>query len=51
MTVAEFLDREWLPAVEATVRPLSVEKYRQAVRLYSSRKSARTACRASRRRI
>lgn len=34
LSVAEFLDSEWLPAIEATVRPLTVEKYRQAVRLY-----------------
>ncbi len=34
LTVADFLKREWLPAVEGTLRPLSAEKYRQAVRLY-----------------
>jgi integrase len=34
VTVAEFLETEWLPAVEGTLRPLSVQRYRAVVRLY-----------------
>jgi integrase len=34
LTVSEFLVGEWLPAVRGTLRPLSYEKYEQAVRLY-----------------
>lgn len=34
LTVGEFLTTEWLPAVESTLRPLSVTKYRSAIRLY-----------------
>jgi integrase len=31
-TVAEFLEREWLPAVEDTIRPLPFESYERACR-------------------
>jgi integrase len=34
LTVADFLEREWLPAVEGTLRPLSVQRYRNIIRLY-----------------
>ena len=34
LTVGEFLTAEWLPAVEGTLRPLSVTKYRTTIRLY-----------------
>jgi integrase len=34
LTVADFLEREWLPAVEGTLRPLSVQRYRSIIRLY-----------------
>ena len=34
LTVAEFLEREWLPAVEGTLRPLSVQRYRSVILLY-----------------
>ena len=34
LTVAEYLEREWLPAVEGTLRPLSVKRYRSVIRLY-----------------
>jgi integrase len=34
LTVADFLEHEWLPAVEGTLRPLSVQRYRSVVRLY-----------------
>ncbi len=34
MTVTEFLNGEWLPAVEGTLRPLSVTQYRMITRLY-----------------
>jgi len=34
LTVADFLEREWLPAVEGTLRPLSVQRYRSVIRLY-----------------
>jgi len=34
LTVAEFLEFEWLPAVENTLRPLSIQRYRSLVRLY-----------------
>jgi integrase len=34
LTVADFLEREWLPAVEGTLRSLSFIKYEQVVRLY-----------------
>lgn len=32
-TLAEFLNQQWLPAVEATLRPLSFTQYRSIVRL------------------
>src|SRR5215203_543229 len=32
-TLANFLTAEWLPAIEATLRPLSFVQYEQAVRL------------------
>jgi hypothetical protein len=28
LTMTEFLEREWLPAVESTLRPLSAQRYR-----------------------
>lgn len=34
MTLGEYLTGEWLPAVEGTLRPLSVQRYRAIVRLY-----------------
>jgi integrase len=34
LTVAAFLTAEWLPAVNGRLRPLSVTKYEQIVRLY-----------------
>ena len=34
LTVGEFLTTEWLPAVRGTLRPLSVTKYEQVIRLY-----------------
>ena len=34
LTVADFLDHEWLPAVEPTLRPLSATRYRSVVRPY-----------------
>ena len=34
LTVADYLEREWLPAVEGTLRPLSVQRYRSIIRLY-----------------
>ena len=34
LTVAEYLNAEWLPAVESTLRPLSVTKYRAMIRRY-----------------
>jgi integrase len=34
LTVAEYLDCEWLPAVESTLRPLSYRRYANVVRLY-----------------
>jgi hypothetical protein len=34
LTVRDYLEREWLPAVEGTLRPLSVTKYRATIRLY-----------------
>lgn len=34
LTVGEYLNGEWLPAVESTLRPLSVTKYAAAIRLY-----------------
>jgi integrase len=33
-TLADYLEHEWLPAVEGTLRPLSATRYRSAVRLY-----------------
>jgi integrase len=33
LTLAEFLEREWLPAVEGTLRPLSFTQYTSVVRL------------------
>jgi integrase len=33
LTVTDFLEREWLPAVEGTLRPLSVQRYRSIIRL------------------
>ncbi len=33
LTLGDFLTDEWLPAIEATVRPLTFTKYRQIVRL------------------
>jgi integrase len=32
-TLAEFLNGEWLPSVESTLRPLSITQYRSVVRL------------------
>jgi integrase len=32
-TLAEFLSEEWLPGIQATIRPLSFVQYEQAVRL------------------
>ena len=34
LTVADYLEREWMPAVEGTLRPLSVQRYRAIIRLY-----------------
>jgi integrase len=34
LTVTDHLEREWLPAVEGTLRPLSIQRYRSVVRLY-----------------
>src|SRR5215212_5262357 len=34
VTVADYLTGEWLPAVEGTLRPLSVQRYRAIIRLY-----------------
>ena len=34
LVLAEYLTDEWLPAVEGTLRPLSVTRYRAVVRLY-----------------
>jgi integrase len=34
LTVTEFLEDEWLPAVTGTLRPLSAQRYRNVVRLY-----------------
>lgn len=34
LTLSEFLEREWLPAVEPTLRPLSHDRYARIVRLY-----------------
>lgn len=34
LTVAEYLTAEWLPAVRGTLRPLSVLKYEQVIRLH-----------------
>jgi integrase len=34
ITVADYLTGEWLPAVEGTLRPLSVQRYRAIIRLY-----------------
>jgi integrase len=34
LTVADFLEHEWIPAVEGTLRPLSVQRYRSIIRLY-----------------
>jgi integrase len=34
LTVAAFLSDEWLPAVQNTLRPLSVAKYEQVIRLH-----------------
>ena len=34
LTIAEFLETEWLPAIENTLRPLSVQRYRSIIRLY-----------------
>lgn len=34
MTLGEYLTGEWLPAVEGTLRPLSVTRYRAIIRLY-----------------
>lgn len=34
ITLGDFLEREWLPAIEPTVRPLSFARYRQSVRAH-----------------
>lgn len=34
LTVADFLEREWVPAVAGTLRPLSVQRYAAVIRLY-----------------
>src|SRR5215216_2991515 len=34
VTVGEFLESEWLPAVQGTLRPLSATRYRSIIRLY-----------------
>ncbi len=34
LTLGAFLLDEWMPAIEATLRPLSVERYRSVIRLY-----------------
>src|SRR5215217_6456665 len=34
LALGDYLEREWLPAVEGTLRPLSVTKYRATIRLY-----------------
>jgi integrase len=34
LTIGDYLTGEWLPAVEGTLRPLSVTKYRTSIRLY-----------------
>lgn len=34
LTVGEYLDAEWLPAVQSTLRPLSYDRYANVVRLY-----------------
>ena len=34
LTLGDYLEREWLPAVEGRLRPLSVTKYRSTIRLY-----------------
>ena len=34
LTVGEYLDGEWLPAVQSTLRPLSYHRYANVVRLY-----------------
>ena len=33
-TFREYLNGEWLPSVEATLRPLSVAKYQSTIKLY-----------------
>jgi integrase len=34
LTLGDFLEREWLPAIEGTVRPLTLAAYRSRVRRY-----------------
>ena len=34
LTLGDFLTTEWLPAVEGTLRPLSLTRYESAIRLY-----------------
>ena len=34
LTVGDYLEREWMPAVEGTLRPLSAQRYRAVIRLY-----------------
>jgi integrase len=46
LTLAEFLNGEWLPAVEGTLRPLSVTKYRSTIRLYITRNIGSTRLQA-----
>jgi len=47
LTVAAFLNGEWLPTVTPTVRPATADAYERAVRLYIVPRSARCCCRRS----